>query len=159
MSDDNPFAVSDGSYGDRSRGPVGDGGVSVSRRTIEILEQTRPWVRLIGVLCWIGVVVLGIAVAVMIVGALTGGAPEMFLMALLYVVMLVIYIYVAKSLTGYAGKIGDLAETENVHDLEGALEHQKTFWRIVGIATAAYLVIVILFVAFGVALGGIAAMQ
>ena len=73
MSNDNPFEVSSGSYGDRSGVDRDASSAEVSRRTIELLNQTRPWVQLIGVLMWIGVVLMALVTIFLVGAALMGG--------------------------------------------------------------------------------------
>lgn len=142
MSSDNPFEVSSDSYNDKSGVDRDASSAEVSRRTVDMLKQTEPWVRLIGVLMWIGVVLMAIGTAAGIVFGITADAGLVAIIpGLLYGFVTVIYWMLAKSLTGYAKKISTLAKSESVVDLEDALEAQKTFWKIAGIMTLVTLVI------------------
>lgn len=135
MSGDNPFEVSSDGYGDRSGYDRGVVTAEVSTRTIELLNQTRPWVSLIGILAWIGTALLVIVILGSAGMALAAGQPGMMLIAVMYVIMALIYGYIAKSLTGYAKRISRLNISERVEDLEDALEAQKNFWKAIGIIT------------------------
>jgi hypothetical protein len=150
MSNDNPFEVSSESYGDRSGVDRDTSSAEVSRRTIELLNQTRPWVQLIGVLTWIGVVIAALATIALVGLALAaGGIGPRLLMGVLYGFITFIYWFIAKSLTGYASRINRLSASESVRDLEDALESQKNFWKTVGILTLVmiliYIVMIVLF--------------
>jgi hypothetical protein len=135
MSSDDPFAVSSGSLGDRS-GRARDVAVAeVSARTIEILNKTRPWVQLMGVLMWIGTVLMGIACVFGLVGGLISQKFEFVLISALYILFTLVYAALARSLTTYASRINKLNTSEDVKDLEDALESQRAFWRLVGIIT------------------------
>ena len=135
MSGDNPFEVSSDAYGDRSGFDRGTVTAEVSTRTIELLNQTRPWVSLMGVLLWIGTVLMAIGSAFAVIAGLAAGQVGMVFIGGLYVVFTVVYGYLARSLTGYASRINRLNASERVEDLEDAIESQKNFWRTVGILT------------------------
>lgn len=156
MSDDNPFQVSSDSYGDRSGRDRDVATAEVTPRTIEMLNQTRPWVQLIGVLLWIGTVLLAIgAIVGFFVGLAGGGAIPAMLMSAVYGIFVLVYGSLARSLTRYAKSINALNSSERVRDLEDAMESQKTFWRLAGIITLVTILIylgllVLLFAGFGV---------
>jgi ABC-type multidrug transport system fused ATPase/permease subunit len=128
MSNDNPFEVSSDSYGDRSEADRDASSAEVSSRTIELLNQTRPWVQLIGVLMWIGVVFMALA-TIFLVGAslMGGGVAGGLIIGAVYGFMTFVYWFMAKSLTGYAKRINALSASESLRDLEDALEAQKNF--------------------------------
>ena len=142
MSNDNPFEVSLDSYGDRSGADRDASGAEVSNRSLEMLNQTRPWVQLIGVLLWIGTVLMAIAGLFGLFAAVIAGigGAAMF-QGIFMLIFVLIYGTLAKSLTGYAKAINKLNASESVHDLEDALESQKTFWRLSGIITLVVLLI------------------
>lgn len=148
MSSDNPFEVSSDSYNDRSGVDRDASSAEVSGRTIDMLKQTGPWVRLIGLLMWIGVVFMAIA-TIFIIGAsvLAGAGPEGMIgglvMGVFYGFLTFVYWLMAKSLTGYSKRINALTASESVIDLEDAMEAQKTFWKTAGIVTAVTLIIYI----------------
>ncbi len=149
MSSDNPFEVSDDSYGDRSGGDYDSSGVEVSGLTIQLLSETRPWVSLIGILMWIAVIFMGIASIIIMLVALFTGDIESIIVGFFYVIPTVVSGIMAKALTGYASKINSLIATERLVDLEEALRSQKTYWKTMGIVTVVYIVMFILAI-FGV---------
>ena len=146
------------SYGDRSGVDRDASSAEVSRRTIELLNQTRPWVQLIGVLMWIGVVLMAL-VTIFLVGAalMGGGLGGGLVIGLLYGFITAVYWFMAKSLTGYAKRINALSASESVRDLEDALEAQKNFWKTVGIITLVTILIYI--VAIVLMIAGVGIMQ
>ena len=123
-------------------------------RSIELLRQTRPWVRLISVLLFISVAInILIALVVALAGAgsgapLAGGAAlgPVIIACLLYVIPAIF-------LWEYAGRIAELQMSHRSEDLEHALAAQKSFWKFVGILTTIALCIALLVVllAFGLA--------
>jgi hypothetical protein len=136
---------------------------AVSPSTIALLSGTKPWVRFMSVLMWIGVAFMLLAGAgmglVSVMGAAksasTGpfGGAEFIVLAVIYGVMAFVYIFPAIKLWKYANRIGSLGSTRSVVDLDAALNEQRSFWKFVGIMTiimiSLYLVAVIGFVAFG----------
>lgn len=152
MSSDNPFEVSSDTYGDRSGRDRDASSAEVSARTLDMLNQTRPWVQFLGILTWISVILGGLIGGFGVIAILmAGGAGAALFQGLFLGIFLVIYGTFAKSLTGYAKSINKLNASESVADLEDALESQKTFWRLAGIITLVvlviYLVMILLFVA------------
>ncbi len=157
MSTDNPFAVTNDSYGDRSGSDRDTSGAEVSLRTLEMLKQTRPWVMFIGVLAWIGTVLMGLASVGMIISGLMGGGNaqlQLVGIGVLYFMFIFVYYYMAKSLTGYAGAISMLSASERMSDLEDALEKQKNFWKTAGITTLVFFVVYAIIIVL--AIGGVA---
>jgi hypothetical protein len=148
MNDDNPYAVTPGSL---EGYPVHDREATtgeVSARTIDILNQTRPWVRLMSILLWIGTVLVGFACVFMLGAGLLSLNPLLLFLTLIYVVGGVVYGVLAKALTTYASKIFDLNASGRVLDLEDALEAQKGFWKVIGIFTVVGIIIYFIVVAF-----------
>jgi hypothetical protein len=128
--------------------PPAPGGM-VSEQSVEMLRQTRPWVMLIGVLCFIGsaFMLLG-GLAVIAMGALaSAGAKSAAPMALglVYIPLSGLYIYPGLKLTKYGGTIGRLLQSRASADLDAALEQQKSFWKFAGITTIIMIVLYILF--------------
>jgi hypothetical protein len=128
--------------------PPAPGGM-VSEQSIEMLRQTRPWVMLIGVLCFIGsaFMLLG-GLAVIAMGALaSAGAKSAAPMALglVYIPLSGLYIYPGLKLTKYGSVIGRLLQSRASADLDAALEQQKSFWKFAGISTIVMIILYILF--------------
>jgi hypothetical protein len=151
MSGDNPFEVSSESYGDRSPRDRDASVAEVSVRTLDMLNQTRPWVRFLSVLLWIGTVLVGVGSVIATIAALVSGGLEMLIIGPVYLIMAIIYGFFAMYLTRYANRINALIASESVQDLEDALESQKSFWRLAGIIAllmiAFYILIIVLVVA------------
>jgi hypothetical protein len=136
---------------------AGTGEIAVTARALELLKQTRPWARLIGVLLWIGAGLMLIGAAVLGIVAVAGmrGAqgPEMLLFVGLYVVFSLLYVAPAIYLNRYASRITDTLRTRSESQLESALEAQKSFWKFCGITAIAfiggYILIVVGVMVFG----------
>lgn len=146
-------------YGSTSGGAI-DG---VAPSTVAMLAATKPWVRFMSVLMWIGVAFLLLGAlgmgAVSMMGLAKQGKPspfggaELIVIAVIYGVMAFVYIYPAIKLWKYANRIGTLGSTRAVTDLDAALNEQRAFWKFIGIMTilmiSLYVVAIIGFVAFG----------
>ena len=113
------------------------GGSGLSDRAIDMLRQTKPWVRLMSVICFVfaGLMVLSgliIAMASAAIGTRSGlGLPAM--VGVLYVALGAFYLVPGIMLHRYAGRIGRLMLSNRMNDLEEALGAQKSFWKFVGI--------------------------
>lgn len=138
---DNPFAV--GGYAG-----VGDSGSDpnqhpLMRELITLLSQTRPWVRLIGVLVLIGAAFMLLGGVAMFLqpanGPFLGG---------LYILMSVFYIYPGLCLNRYASAIKEAETSADMQHVVQAILQQKKFWRFCGIMTAIVLVIYLLIFVF-----------
>lgn len=135
----------------------------ITQEVIEQLTRTKPWVRLMSVLMFLGAGFMLLAAAGMGIAGSIGSLRQSgntftsmgfgIGMAVVYVIMAALYIYPALKLWKYAGRIGSLAMTRNVMDLESALNEQRAFWKFVGLMTligiALYVVAIFLFVVFG----------
>ena len=81
-----------------------------------------------------------------------GGIPLIGI-AIIYAVMSLLYVYPAVKLWSFANRIGSLASTRSVADLDAALNQQRQFWKFFGILVivmkCAYIILIIGFVAFG----------
>jgi hypothetical protein len=137
---------------------------NVSQGVINQLAGTKPWVRFMSVLMFIGAGFMLLAALIMLVagGAVaattksSGGALPagmMSVIAILYAVFSAVYIYPALKLWKYANRIGSLLITGATMDLESALNEQRAFWKFIGIMVIAmfalYFVVVIAAVAIG----------
>jgi Family of unknown function (DUF5362) len=157
----NPYAPP----GSRLDGPaIASGGSSdgVSSLVLEHLKNTKPWVRLLSILGFIGAVLMLILGVVVIAGGslvqgLTGdtGFPVAAL-GVIYLAAAFLYIAPSMYLWRYGKAIGVLLDSPRVRNLEEALGHQKSFWRFAGICAAVILVLyaVIFVFAIGAAIIG-----
>ena len=127
--------------------PPAPGGM-VSEQSVEMLRQTRPWVMLMGVLCFIGSAFMllgGLAVIAMgaLASATTAKSAAPMALGLVYVPLSGLYIYPGLKLTKYGGAIGRLLQSRAIPDLDAALEQQKSFWKFAGITTIVMIVLYI----------------
>lgn len=136
-----PTAVSAYAPPRASLGPVG-GSQGVSAQTVLLMQQTRPWVLLLGVIGMIvSVLMLLGGLGMMTLGAFatsgssTPAAASVGLlagMAVMYAILAFLYIYPSLKLIRYAGAIGRLTRSGRLADLEAALLEQKSFWKYTG---------------------------
>jgi hypothetical protein len=114
----------------------------ISPSTIAILSATKPWVRFLSVLMWIGVVLMLLFSAGMGVVSAMGvakspstpfGGPQFLIFAVVYGVMAFIYIFPALKLWKYANRIKELSATRALATLDAALNEQRSFWKYAGI--------------------------
>jgi hypothetical protein len=117
----------------------------VSQEVVELLRKTKPWVRFLSVLGFIGLalaLLAGLASLVMAAAAGSIAGPQVipvigiFVMSLLQFPALLF-------LGRYAGRIKNLVTSGHPQDLEDAIAAQKSFWKYVGILT---IVIIILYI-------------
>lgn len=106
------------------------------------LQKTKPWVRFMSVMMFIGAglmlvvgLIMGIAGGA---GAMTGnnnalGAGVGMGIAVGYSLLSVLYIFPALKLWKYADRIRDLLGSRQIIDLEKALNEQRVFWKFVGV--------------------------
>ena len=138
------------------------GGEGVSAVALDHLRNTKPWVRLLSVLGFIGSAFMVIAGLVFMVGA--GALGEQFKGALgvgmgaAYLLLALLYIYPSLCLWRYATSIQALLSTRRSVDLDTALGQQKSFWRFVGILTAALLVLYVVIIIIAIVAGAMGAM-
>jgi uncharacterized membrane protein (DUF485 family) len=129
----------------------------VSEQSVEMLRQTRPWVMLMGVLCFIGsaFMLLG-GFAMLAMGALasaTAKSAAPMAVGVIYIPLAGLYVYPGLKLTKYAGAIGRLLQSRASADLDAALEQQKSFWKFAGITTVVMIVLYIFIIIGAMAVG------
>jgi len=132
----NPFPASDNPYQAPSFSSASSDVVGSDLdldRSARMLSQTKPWVRFISVMMFIGsaFMVLG-GIAMMIGGAAGLGGAGAFL-GIVYIVMALLYIVPAVFLWSYADRIGRFLQQKSPGTLASALESQKSFWKFMGI--------------------------
>lgn len=141
---------------------------AVSQGVLAQLAGTKPWVRFMSVLMFVGAGFMLLMALIMLVAggtiassAKAGTLPAGMMtgIAILYALLAGLYIYPAVKLWKYATQIGALLISGSMMDLEGALSQQRSFWKFLGIMVIAlfalYFVVIIGFAAFG----GFAAMK
>jgi hypothetical protein len=133
----------------------------VSEGAIEALRQTRPWVTLMSVVCFILAGLMVIAAFIMfaagaVAGAVTAKMPfPMAALGIVYLPFAFLYVYPGMKLWTYASAIGRLLTSRATPDLDSALLQQKSFWKYAGIMTllciVAYALILVGFMFVGMA--------
>lgn len=123
-------------------------GQLITSQMTEALRKTKPWVRMLSILGFIGSgLMLVIALLVMASGAIGGvmgrsfglGAAGGIMLGLLYGLMALLYIFPSLFLFRYASAIASMLSEDTVRGMEKALEAQKSFWRFIGILTVVIL--------------------
>lgn len=141
---------------------------AISQGVLEQLAGTKPWVRFMSVLTFIGAGFMLLGALIMLVaggavaasgkaGGMSGGM--MSGLAIIYALFSVVYIYPGLKLWKYASHIGQLLISGSMLDLEAALGQQRSFWKFLGIMVIAIFALYILIIIAAVAFGGFAAMQ
>ncbi|AKV02052.1 hypothetical protein AKJ09_08715 [Labilithrix luteola] len=130
----------------------------VTDNAIELLRQTRPWVRTLSVFAFIasGSMVIG-ALAMLAFSSASGTKRFPAAVGLIYLPMAALYIYPAIKLWTYGGAIARLEENRSPENLEAALAEQKSFWKFAGIVAIVMAVFYLLFIAATVVVGMLAA--
>lgn len=153
-----------------ARPPSFSASPAVSQGVLAQLAGTKPWVRFMSVLMFVGAGFILLVALVMLVAGGTiaanaktsGGALPAGMMtgiAIFYALLSVIYIYPALKLWKYASQIGALLISGSMMDLESALNHQRSFWKYVGILVIAMFALYFVALIAMLAVGGFAAMK
>jgi hypothetical protein len=129
------------------------GTTGLSALAMEALRRTKPWVRFISIMTFIGAGFMLLAgISMLIVGAVagnrSGGAVPGWLGGV-YLAMAAIYVIPAVLLTRYANGIASLMRTQRMSDVEQALNAQKSFWKFSGI------MIIVVMCAYAVGIAGL----
>jgi hypothetical protein len=108
----------------------------VTPRAVEMVRQTTLWVRIMGVLMFVGCGFMVLAgVAMMVIGLAANGGrgdPPAFL-GCIYIPLAALYIMPAVFLWRYANHCKSFAAYRHEQELEEALQAQKSFWKFVAI--------------------------
>lgn len=131
------------------------GDFQVSDHMLESLRATRPWVKFLAILGFIGCALMVLVALAMLggvskmPGAMAGFAP---VMGVLYLLFALLYFFPCLYLYRYAGAISRIPES-GAAAMEEALAKQKSFWKFVGMVAAIILALELIFIVFGVVLG------
>lgn len=117
----------------------------VGSATLGYLKDTKPWVRMFSILGFIGSSFAVLAGLLMMVsssflGEEMSGAVGIG-MGIGYILFAILYIMPSLFLWRYASAIQTLLSSRRTADLDEALKQQKSFWRFIGILTAALMVL------------------
>ncbi len=118
-----------------------------------LLDATRPWVRLIGIVLFVtaGIMILA-GLAVGVAGGALGQVASLSL-GLVYVLMSALYIMPGLYLVRYAARIREfVTQGQRAAQLESALETQRAFWKFVGVLTVIGIVVSIIGIAAAIAI-------
>ncbi len=130
----------------------------------QYLDQTRPWVRFMSILAFVGAGFMALAGAVIMLVGLAGGLSDsgaggMFgaiggvAIGGVYLGMACLYIAPGVFLHRFAGSIRQLKRDPNEGALEAALRHQRSFWRYIGIMSLVGLIVGVLAAILAVVIG------
>lgn len=157
---DNPYSAPSSNPGGRES--LGFGQEGVTQGVVSQLARTKGWVRFIGVLGLIGAGFMLLGGIAMLAGAgamgkvmeaqpgLKGPGNGVFLaIGFGYLVFGLLFFYPSLKLNSYASAIARLIFTGRGADLEDAIEHQRAYWKYIG-------VLMVLMVLFMVAMIGLA---
>jgi len=110
--------------------PVASAPTAVPDSVVQLLGQTRPWVKLMAVLAF---VVLGFSLLALLGFYLAAGASKTLTSFLPLLLMGSLYMPAALFLWRYADSIRQVQGGGGQAALESALRNQKSFWKYVGI--------------------------
>ena len=138
---ENPYALGNSA----SPQPLAaDGAIN---RTLFALKETRPWVRFMGILTAIGAALTGIGSVFALFAMAFGNAGLAVMIMATYAFIALVYGFAAKFLLGYASAIKRAEVSRNFEDIADAIELQKSFWKLIGMCTAIFLVLYLAFIA------------
>ena len=165
--ENNPYTAPVGSSHEISTGS----GTIVPSAAVEQLAATKPWVRFMSVITFVCagfMLLIGAFMAVaggagMFAAASKGGASPVLagsmgtIIAIIYAVLALVYIFPGLKLWKYASAIGRLIQSGSEEDLVAALNQQRSFWKFVGILVLSMLVLYVVIIIAGAAFAGFAA--
>ena len=134
-------------------------GGGISSGVLRELAGTKPWVRFMAVLGFIGsaFLLLGTLGGVAFAATAGGHGAELagvgVMIFLIYGLMAAVYLVCSIKLWAYGSRIGELLMTQQPVALERALAEQRKFWKIVGILAIVSIAAVVLLMLVGVAAG------
>ena len=113
-------------------------GAHITTTMVALFSQTRPWVRYLSIVGFIGfgmVALIGIVggIAAMIGGSVLDLDFPGFLITIVYFAFAVLYFLPILYLHRYAGALKRMSSESKTLAMEQALRHQKSFWKFIGI--------------------------
>ncbi len=147
-SDPNPYQ-SPSPYKSEPFETADDGSVTDFDGVVEMLIKTRPWVRFLSILGFMG------AVLMILIGLFAGAAGMAMgnmqtAIFLIYLPFGFLYYFPSMYLYRYANRITDFESSPRMDQLATTLEAQKSFWRFAGILALVFLVIYVLIIVISV---------
>jgi hypothetical protein len=139
-------------------GPPGQGGAEVSGSVVAILAETRPWVKLMAILFFVSLGLMGVVfVGMTVVGTAMGGA-QTFATLIPAMLMMLLFIPPSVFLWRYHKGIRRLQDGGGQGALEEALRSQKSYWKYVGILMAVVLCLYALIIVGAIFFGALGTM-
>lgn len=123
----------------------------MSTGILEALRQTKPWVTMMGVLCFIAAGLMTFGAVVLVGTMLFSGSSDRVMgigMGVVYLLLGLMYVIPGFYLIRYSRRIKALLTAPSTVGLEEALIAQKSFWKCVGVMILAMIVLYML-MAFG----------
>lgn len=118
-----------------------------------ILQGTRPWARMMGILGFVSVgLMLSVGVVAGAMGIATGDAQTAALIVV-YPAVAVLYVFPSLYLLRYSQRIQEFALGGQQHQLEAALDAQRSFWKFIGIVSLASIGVLLLVLLIAVVVG------
>ncbi len=137
-------------------------GNTITTGIVDQLKRTRPWVLLISIVGFIFTALM----AILTVGIFFGGGAAMMSgpgmppgmeagglivgMGIMYLVMTILYFVISLFLLKYAAAIKRFVASGTSQDMEHALKHQASFWKLIGILTLVTLVLMVVMMVIGI---------
>ncbi len=135
----------------------------------QYLDQTRPWVRFMSILIFVGAGFMALAgfgmMALSTAGGLASRRSPVFgviggiLLGIFYLSMAGLYVAPGIFLHRFAGALKRLMATNTADALDDALKHQRSFWRFVGILSILGIIIAVVAVGAAIVVGVLGAMM
>lgn len=119
--------------------------IEVTEAMLGSLKATRPWVKFLAIVWFVGLIIavlFGLAMITGIYGGFsTPGMPKSFtkVFGVFYIVMALVYVMPILYLYRYAKAIAGLGSSTEMATFEEALKQQKSFWKYLGI----YIIVVV----------------
>jgi hypothetical protein len=133
----------------------------------EQLERTQPWLRFLGIMMWIGIVLMVLASVGFIVMGIVGLAkPDkikdgamLIGLGVFYLFLVGFYIFPAIFTLRSAKHIRQLTAQGNLDDAVAALDNQRKLWKFMGIFTIVIFALYALAIVAAILLPAIATIQ
>ncbi|MEM6329211.1 MAG: hypothetical protein AAF790_03065 [Planctomycetota bacterium] len=156
-----PLSVGGPAAGEGYAGGPDSPGALPLGRTIEMLRATRPWVSVIAFCMAFFTVLLALFSLALVVApqfAPTDGDAPALVLAAAYLVLTLLYVFPTVFLFRYAGRIKAFVGSGSIHDLDDALQAQKSFWKFIGICVLLYIGLMAVGLLMALVFGALAAL-
>ena len=131
-----------------------DQAIQLTHSAMQSLRGTKPWLRFVAIMLFIGGGLFCLGVVITMVAAGTTSEWALLIASLMYGVIATVYLMLGVYLNRYATHLNGLLTYRREDHLELAFEAQRKFWRLLGIVIIAaiglYLVAIAVFGVFAV---------